>query len=114
MAQKAVCGRQLTVRSVREARASWSQIGAALGAGKQAAREAHTRWIDAQAGAYGKPGQMGFDPADEAEARAVAGEPKRGDAPARNAPQPARNEWTPSREERNEPADTCKVAALRP
>jgi hypothetical protein len=76
VARKASYGRQLTVRAAREAGASWSQIGAATGTSKQAAWEAHTRWIDAQREAYGKPGQMGFDEADVAEARAVAGEPE--------------------------------------
>ncbi|NEB05914.1 hypothetical protein [Streptomyces sp. SID13726] len=76
VARKASYGRQLTVRSAREAGASWSQIGAALGTSKQAAWEAHTRWIDGQAAAYGRPGQMGFDAADVAEARALAGEPE--------------------------------------
>ncbi|WP_329290111.1 hypothetical protein [Streptomyces pseudovenezuelae] len=75
VARKASYGRQLTVRAAREAGASWSQIGAALGTSKQAAWEAHSRWIDTQAAAYGKPGQMGYDEADVAEARAVAGEP---------------------------------------
>ncbi|MGC0342232.1 hypothetical protein [Streptomyces sp. SLBN-8D4] len=76
VARKASYGRQLTVRAAREAGASWSQIGAALGTSKQAAWEAHTRWIDAQAAAHGRPGQLGFDEADVAEARAVAGEPE--------------------------------------
>ncbi|MEU6357719.1 hypothetical protein ABZ896_51940 [Streptomyces sp. NPDC047072] len=76
VARKAAYGRQLTVRAAREAGASWSQIGAALGTSKQAAWEAHTRWIDAQEAAYGTPGQMGFDETDAAEARAVAGEPE--------------------------------------
>ncbi|MGW5784828.1 hypothetical protein ACWEWK_12630 [Streptomyces sp. NPDC003757] len=75
VARKATHGRQLTVRAAREAGASWSQIGAALGTSKQAAWEAHTRWIDAQEAARGRPGQIGFDPADAAEARATAGEP---------------------------------------
>jgi hypothetical protein len=78
VARKAAYGRQLTVRAAREAGASWSQIGAALGTSKQAAWEAHTRWIDAQAAAYGEPGQMGFDEVDEAQARAVAGGPEEG------------------------------------
>src|SRR6266545_3344131 len=72
-ARKAAYGRQLAVRSARRAGASWSQIGGALGTSKQAAWEAHTRWVDGQAAAYGKPGQMGFDDADVAEARAIAG-----------------------------------------
>ncbi|MFJ9672330.1 hypothetical protein ACIRP5_16210 [Streptomyces sp. NPDC101221] len=75
VARKAAYGRQLTVRAAREAGASWSQIGAALGTSKQAAWEAHTRWIDAQEAARGRPGEIGFDAADAAEARAVAGQP---------------------------------------
>ncbi|CAM5614845.1 hypothetical protein STENM223S_07093 [Streptomyces tendae] len=75
VARKAARGRQLTVRAAREAGASWSQIGAALGTSKQAAWEAHMRWIDAQEAARGRPGQIGFDPADAAEARATAGGP---------------------------------------
>jgi len=75
VARKAAYGRQLTVRAARESGASWSQIGAALGTSKQAAWEAHTRWIDAQAAAYGQPGRMGFDESDVAQARAVAGDP---------------------------------------
>src|ERR1700722_514002 len=46
IARKTAYGRQLTVRSAREAGASWSQIGAALGISKQSAWEAHSRWID--------------------------------------------------------------------
>lgn len=78
VARKAAYGRQLTVRAAREAGASWAQIGAALGTSKQAAWEGHTRWIDGQAEAYGKPGGTGFDAADEAKARAIAGEPEEG------------------------------------
>src|ERR1044072_8887075 len=75
VARKAAYGRQLTVRAAREAGASWSQIGAALGTSKQAAWEAHTRWIDAQEAARDRPGEIGFDAAEVAEARAVAGDP---------------------------------------
>jgi hypothetical protein len=75
VARKAAYGRQLTVRAAREAGASWTQIGAALGMSKQAAWEAHMRWIDVQAAGQGSPGQMGFDETDAAEARAIAGEP---------------------------------------
>jgi hypothetical protein len=46
--RKAGYGRQLSVRAARAAGASWSQIGAALGTSKQAAWEAHARWIDEQ------------------------------------------------------------------
>lgn len=48
IARKTASGRQLAVRSAREAGASWSQIGAALGVTKQSAWEAHSRWIDQQ------------------------------------------------------------------
>lgn len=41
-------GRQAMVRSARQAGASWAQIGAALGSSKQAAWEAHQRWIEEQ------------------------------------------------------------------
>ncbi|MGD1224545.1 MULTISPECIES: hypothetical protein [Streptomyces] len=75
VARKAAHGRQLTVRAARESGASWSQIGAALGTSKQAAWEAHTRWIDTQAAAYGQPGLMGFDEDDTARARELAGDP---------------------------------------
>lgn len=50
IARKAGYGRQLGVRSARAAGASWSRIGASLGTTKQAAWEAHTRWLDEQAG----------------------------------------------------------------
>ncbi|MFF8682273.1 hypothetical protein ACF07F_30620 [Streptomyces sp. NPDC015237] len=75
VARKAAYGRQLTVRAAREAGASWSQIGAALGTSKQAAWEAHTRWSDAQEAARDRPGEIGLDAAEVAEARAVAGDP---------------------------------------
>ncbi|WIM97100.1 hypothetical protein ACTOB_000594 [Actinoplanes oblitus] len=47
--RKAGYGRQAMVRSARAAGASWTQIGAALGTSKQAAWEAHQRWIEEQA-----------------------------------------------------------------
>ncbi|WP_250028673.1 hypothetical protein [Paractinoplanes maris] len=45
--RKAGYGRQSMVRVARDAGASWSQIGTALGNTKQAAWEAHTRWAEA-------------------------------------------------------------------
>ncbi|MFI6281020.1 hypothetical protein [Streptomyces sp. NPDC050988] len=80
VARKAAYGRQLSVRAARRAGASWTQIGAALGTSKQAAWEAHNRWIDEQAAVHthGRPGQLGFDEDDVAEARAIAGEPDGG------------------------------------
>jgi hypothetical protein len=46
--RKAGYGRQAMVRSARNAGASWTQIGAALGSSKQAAWEAHHRWVEEQ------------------------------------------------------------------
>ncbi|WP_229073983.1 hypothetical protein [Actinoplanes sp. DH11] len=46
--RKAGYGRQTTIRSARAAGASWAQIGAAVGSSKQAAWEAHQRWLDAR------------------------------------------------------------------
>jgi hypothetical protein len=76
IARKAGYGRQLTVRSARQAGASWSQIGAALGASKQAAWEAHSRWIDGQAEQHQCSGYEGLDDGAVAAARALAGEPE--------------------------------------
>jgi hypothetical protein len=74
IARKAGYGRQLTVRSARAAGASWSQIGAALGTSKQAAWEAHGRWIDDQAAQHRRSGYEGMDEQDAAAARALAGD----------------------------------------
>jgi hypothetical protein len=74
--RKAGYGRQLSVRSARRAGASWSQIGAALGTSKQAAWEAHGRWIDGQAEQHEHDGYEGLDPSEAAAARALAGEPE--------------------------------------
>jgi hypothetical protein len=76
IARKAGYGRQLTVRSARAAGASWSQIGAALGTSKQAAWEAHGRWIDDQAAQHRRSGYEGMDEHDAAAARALAGDPE--------------------------------------
>jgi hypothetical protein len=75
IARKAGYGRQLTVRSARQAGASWSQIGAALGTSKQAAWEAHSRWIDGQAEQHRRSGYEGLDETAVAAARALAGDP---------------------------------------
>jgi hypothetical protein len=72
--RKAGYGRQLGVRSARVAGASWAQIGAALGMTKQAAWEAHTRWIEDQAARHRDQGSEGFDERDAAAARALAGD----------------------------------------
>lgn len=75
IARKAVAGRQLTVRSARTTGASWAQIGRALDTTRQAAWEAHTRWIDAQVAQRNDETRLGFTDADAAEARALAGDP---------------------------------------
>jgi hypothetical protein len=75
IARKAGYGRQLTVRSARRAGASWSQIGAALGTSKQAAWEAHSRWIDDQAEQRRRSVYKGLGDDDIAAARALAGPP---------------------------------------
>jgi hypothetical protein len=75
IARKSGYGRQLSVRSARRAGASWSQIGAALGTSKQAAWEAHSRWIDGQAEQHQRSGYEGLDADAVAAERALAGEP---------------------------------------
>jgi hypothetical protein len=73
IARKAGYGRQLAVRSARAAGASWSQIGEALGQTKQAAWEAHSRWIDGLAAAHRDTDVEGLDAQDVAAARRLAG-----------------------------------------
>ncbi|GII88985.1 hypothetical protein Ssi03_69750 [Sphaerisporangium siamense] len=73
IARKAGYGRQLAVRAARASGASWSQIGAALGTSKQAAWEAHTRWIDDQAERHRRDGYSGMGEDDTAAARVLAG-----------------------------------------
>ncbi|HEY7488839.1 MAG TPA: hypothetical protein VH912_30655 [Streptosporangiaceae bacterium] len=73
IARKASYGRQLTVRTARAQGASWSQIGAALGTSKQAAWEAHDRWIDELAEEHRRSGYGGMAPSDAAAAHALAG-----------------------------------------
>lgn len=48
LTRKAGYGRQAMVRAARAAGASWTLIGAALGTTKQAAWEAHQRWLNDQ------------------------------------------------------------------
>jgi len=60
--RKAGYGRQAMVRSARGVGASWNQIGAALGSSKQAAWEAHNRWIEDQARQHQQTGYQGLDP----------------------------------------------------
>jgi hypothetical protein len=73
LARKASYGRQLAVRSARAAGCSWSQIGAALGTTKQAAWEAHSRWIDDQAEQHRRSGYEGLDDSQVTAARTLAG-----------------------------------------
>jgi len=75
IARKAGYGRQLDVQAARVAGASWRQIGSALGVTRQAAWESHSRWIDEQATLHAHADHEGYDPTDEAEARAIAGTP---------------------------------------
>lgn len=80
IARKAIAARQLTVRTARAAGASWAQIGRALDTTRQAAWEAHTRWIDAQVKQRNVVTQLGFDEYDAARARALAGRPEQDDS----------------------------------
>jgi hypothetical protein len=75
IARKAGYGRQIDVRSARRSGASWSQIGAALGATKQSVWEAHNRWIDQQAERAAAVGYGGLSDEDAADARRLAGDP---------------------------------------
>jgi hypothetical protein len=75
IARKAGYGRQLSVRTARATGASWSAIGRALGTSKQAAWEAHTRWIDEQVDQNRGSGHEGFDDVAAARARTLAGSP---------------------------------------
>ncbi len=75
IARKAGYGQQLAVRTARAAGASWASIARALGMSKQAAWEAHTRWIDGQSGQHGASGFEGMDDDETATARRLAGAP---------------------------------------
>src|SRR5215213_1130586 len=75
IARKAGYGQQLAVRTARAAGASWASIARALGMSKQAAWEAHTRWIDAQSDAHRETGHEGLDADEAANARRAAGSP---------------------------------------
>ncbi len=75
IARKAGYGRQVSVRNARAAGASWTAIGRALGTTKQAAWEAHTRWIDTQSAQHRGSGHEDFDDAETAAARRLAGAP---------------------------------------
>jgi hypothetical protein len=73
--RKAGYGRQSMVRTARNAGASWTQIGAALGCSKQAAWESHTRWIEDQARQHELTGYEGLDQGQADDARDLAGRP---------------------------------------
>ena len=75
IARKTGYGRQLSVRTARASGASWSAIGRALGTTKQAAWEAHTRWIEDQADQHADSGYEGLDEVSVARARRLAGGP---------------------------------------
>ena len=75
ISRKAAYGRQLTVRAARQAGASWSAIGQSLGTTKQAAWEAHTRWIDDQDQQHRTTGHSGLSELEVARARRLAGRP---------------------------------------
>ena len=81
IARKAGYGRQLSVRAARAVGAPWSAIGSALSTTKQAAWEAHTRWIEDQAGQHRASGYAGLDDLAVARARRLAGRPD--DRPSR-------------------------------
>ncbi|MES9606134.1 hypothetical protein AB0C69_04675 [Actinomadura sp. NPDC048032] len=74
IARKAVYGRQLAVRSARRAGASWAQIGGAMGVSKQAAWEAHGKWIEDQAEENRRSDYQGLDEDQVAAARRLAGD----------------------------------------
>ncbi|MEV6601291.1 hypothetical protein AB0M36_31220 [Actinoplanes sp. NPDC051346] len=75
VSRKAGYGRQAMVRSARSAGASWTQIGAALGTSKQAAWEAHNRWIEEQSRQHERTGYEGLGPDEADAARGLAGSP---------------------------------------
>jgi hypothetical protein len=75
IARKAGYGQQLTVRTARATGASWSAIGRALDTSKQAAWEAHTRWIEDQGAQHRAGGYEGLDEVSVARARRLAGGP---------------------------------------
>jgi hypothetical protein len=77
IARKAGYGRQLSVRTAREAGASWAEIGHALGATERAAWEEHTRWIEEQAAQHHATGVEGLDDLQVARAKRRAGRPEK-------------------------------------
>ena len=77
IASKVGYGQQLSVRTARSAGASWSAIGGALDMSKQAAWEAHARWIEDQADQHRATGHAGLDDLSVARAKRLAGPPER-------------------------------------
>ena len=75
IARKAGYGQQLAVRTARAAGASWTAIARALGTSKQAAWEAHTRWIEDQADRHRGTGHEGLDEDEAERLRRLAGSP---------------------------------------
>jgi hypothetical protein len=73
--RKAGYGRQLSVRTAREAGASWSEIGRALGTTRQEAWEEHSRWIEEQAAQHRATSVEGLDDLQVARAKRRAGRP---------------------------------------
>lgn len=73
--RKASYGRQLDVRAARQAGAPWTQIGAACGVSKQAAWEAHDRWISSQAELHWDSDHEGLEESAASAARVSAGQP---------------------------------------
>ena len=75
LVRKATYGRPLDVRAAGVAGASWAQIGAACGTTRQAAWEAHDRWISGQAALHEQHEIRGLDDEQAREARRTAGSP---------------------------------------
>jgi hypothetical protein len=78
IARKAGYGQQLAVRTARAAGASWAAIARALGTSKQAAWEAHTRWIDSQDDRNRAAGHEGLGEEEIRGLRRLAGTPEDG------------------------------------
>jgi len=78
IARKAGYGQQLAVRTARAAGASWAAIARALGTSKQAAWEAHTRWIDDQDDQHHRTGHEGLGEEEIERLRRLAGSPDDG------------------------------------
>lgn len=73
IATKVGYGRQQSVRAARAGGASWAAIGQSLGMTKQAAWEAHHRWIEDQSAQHRTSGHSGLDEVSAARAKRLAG-----------------------------------------